>query len=75
MPNVLASVRCSHIAPAVALAKLGYHLLLEKPMATNAADCIAIASACEDAKARHRTHCVRMREHAWERKSIARTFE
>ncbi|EDQ88953.1 uncharacterized protein MONBRDRAFT_32534 [Monosiga brevicollis MX1] len=36
-----------HKAPAVAFAKLGYHILLEKPMAVTAADCRAIAEACE----------------------------
>ena len=35
-----------HRAPAVALAGLGYHLLLEKPMAVTEADCIAIRDAC-----------------------------
>jgi len=35
--------------PAVALARQGYHIVLEKPMATNARDCIAIADACEEA--------------------------
>jgi predicted dehydrogenase len=34
-----------HAAPAVALAALGYHLLLEKPMATTEADCRRIVAA------------------------------
>lgn len=36
-----------HKAPAVAFAKQGYHILLEKPMAVTAEDCIAIADACD----------------------------
>ncbi|KAI3357291.1 hypothetical protein L3Q82_015739, partial [Scortum barcoo] len=35
-----------HKEPAVAFAKKGYHLLLEKPMATTAEDCTAIVEAC-----------------------------
>jgi len=35
--------------PAVALARKGYHILLEKPMAVTKADCEAIATACEEA--------------------------
>lgn len=38
-----------HKEPAVALAALGYHILLEKPMAVTREDCLAIAAACEDA--------------------------
>jgi predicted dehydrogenase len=38
-----------HRDPAVALAGLGYHLLLEKPMAPHAEDARAIASAAEKA--------------------------
>jgi predicted dehydrogenase len=39
-----------HAAPAVALAALGYHLLLEKPMATSAeADCRRIVAAVRKA--------------------------
>eukprot|EP00041_Stephanoeca_diplocostata_P006457 m.86088 g.86088 ORF g.86088 m.86088 type:complete len:436 (-) comp16372_c0_seq11:2459-3766(-) len=37
-----------HMAPAVAFANLGYHILLEKPMAVTADDCIAIAGACDE---------------------------
>jgi predicted dehydrogenase len=36
-----------HMAPAVRLADLGYHLLLEKPMATTEVEAAAIASAAE----------------------------
>ncbi|CAG6021244.1 unnamed protein product [Menidia menidia] len=35
-----------HRDPAVAFAKRGYHVLLEKPMATTAEDCRAIVEAC-----------------------------
>uniref|UniRef100_A0A1A8FSY5 Gfo/Idh/MocA-like oxidoreductase N-terminal domain-containing protein n=1 Tax=Nothobranchius korthausae TaxID=1143690 RepID=A0A1A8FSY5_9TELE len=35
-----------HKDPAVAFAKKGYHILLEKPMATTAEDCVAIVEAC-----------------------------
>ncbi|XP_051281551.1 putative oxidoreductase YteT isoform X1 [Dicentrarchus labrax] len=35
-----------HKEPAVAFAKKGYHVLLEKPMATTAEDCKAIVEAC-----------------------------
>ncbi|KAM9786028.1 putative oxidoreductase YteT [Neosynchiropus ocellatus] len=35
-----------HKEPAVAFALRGYHILLEKPMATNAKDCRAIVGAC-----------------------------
>ncbi len=34
-----------HVEPAIAFAGLGYHLLLEKPMALNAADCCRIVDA------------------------------
>lgn len=35
-----------HKDPAVAFAKKGYHIMLEKPMATTAEDCIAIVDVC-----------------------------
>ncbi|XP_061639705.1 putative oxidoreductase YteT isoform X1 [Phyllopteryx taeniolatus] len=35
-----------HKEPAVAFANKGYHVLLEKPMATTAQDCIEIVGAC-----------------------------
>ncbi|KAG7520904.1 hypothetical protein JOB18_038440 [Solea senegalensis] len=35
-----------HKEPAMAFAKKGYHILLEKPMATTAEDCRAIVEAC-----------------------------
>ena len=34
-------------APAVAFAQLGYHALLEKPMAVSESDCREITAACE----------------------------
>ncbi|XP_059189626.1 putative oxidoreductase YteT isoform X2 [Centropristis striata] len=37
-----------HKEPAVAFAKKGYHILLEKPMATTAEDCRAIVKACTE---------------------------
>jgi predicted dehydrogenase len=38
-----------HVEPAVAFAELGYHVLLEKPMATSEAGCRRIAEAVERA--------------------------
>lgn len=38
-----------HVGPAVALARLGYHLLLEKPMAPTEAEARQIADAVEEA--------------------------
>ncbi|CAJ1085550.1 putative oxidoreductase YteT isoform X2 [Xyrichtys novacula] len=37
-----------HKEPAVAFAKKGYHVLLEKPMATTVEDCTAIVRACTE---------------------------
>jgi predicted dehydrogenase len=42
---VLATQDTLHVEPAVAFAGLGYHILLEKPMAPNEADCRRIAEA------------------------------
>ena len=36
-----------HTEAAVAAARCGYNILLEKPMATSADDCLAIVQACE----------------------------
>ena len=36
-----------HKEPAIAMANKGYHILLEKPMATSQEDCKAIVEACE----------------------------
>jgi predicted dehydrogenase len=38
-----------HVEPAIAFAELGYHVLLEKPMATTEADCRRIVAAVERA--------------------------
>lgn len=46
---VIATQDAMHEAPAVAFAGLGYHLLLEKPMAPTLAACHAIAAAVERA--------------------------
>ncbi|MFB6950631.1 Gfo/Idh/MocA family protein [Streptomyces niveus] len=46
---VIATQDRSHTGPAVALAGLGYHLLLEKPMATTERDTVAITEAARDA--------------------------
>ncbi|XP_029012936.1 uncharacterized protein zgc:154075 isoform X2 [Betta splendens] len=43
---VICTPDCLHKEPAVAFAKKGYHILLEKPMATTAVDCTAIVEAC-----------------------------
>eukprot|EP00095_Tigriopus_kingsejongensis_P004155 snap_masked-scaffold1541_size36691-processed-gene-0.1 protein:Tk04155 transcript:snap_masked-scaffold1541_size36691-processed-gene-0.1-mRNA-1 annotation:"predicted protein" len=37
-----------HKEPAMALAQKGYHLILEKPMAVDEAECEAIAQACQE---------------------------
>ncbi|HUQ06050.1 MAG TPA: Gfo/Idh/MocA family oxidoreductase [Kofleriaceae bacterium] len=47
---ILATPDALHVEPAVSFAALGYHLLLEKPMAPSAEDCHRIAAAAE----RHR---------------------
>jgi predicted dehydrogenase len=45
---VIATQDQFHAEPAVELARRGYHLLLEKPMATSEADCERIVRAAED---------------------------
>ncbi|HEB30649.1 MAG TPA: Gfo/Idh/MocA family oxidoreductase [Spirochaetes bacterium] len=42
----------NHVEPAVAAAEAGKHILLEKPMARTAADCIKIKAACDKAGVR-----------------------
>lgn len=42
---IIATPDAVHAGPAVALANKGYHMLLEKPMATNEEDCRRIAAA------------------------------
>ncbi len=44
---IIATPDALHAEPAVALAGLGYNLLLEKPMAPNAADCRRIVAAAQ----------------------------
>lgn len=46
---VIATQDADHVEPAVALARQGCHLLLEKPMATSEADCERIVDAAEEA--------------------------
>ncbi|WP_231950723.1 Gfo/Idh/MocA family protein [Allokutzneria albata] len=46
---VIATQDQEHMEPAVELARRGYHLLLEKPMATTEAACEAIVRAAEEA--------------------------
>ncbi|WP_406674813.1 Gfo/Idh/MocA family oxidoreductase [Nonomuraea sp. N2-4H] len=44
---VIATLDADHVEPAVRFAELGYHVLLEKPMATDLADCRRIVAAAE----------------------------
>ena len=44
---IVATPDALHAEPAVAFAELGYYILLEKPMAPNAADCRRIVAAAE----------------------------
>lgn len=44
---VIATQDADHAEPAVRFASLGYHILLEKPMATTEADCVRIVEAVE----------------------------
>ncbi|XP_069991140.1 trans-1,2-dihydrobenzene-1,2-diol dehydrogenase-like isoform X3 [Penaeus vannamei] len=46
---IVATQDQDHLKPSVALAKLGYHILLEKPMAVSEEDCRAIYEACQEA--------------------------
>ncbi|MBE0695490.1 MAG: Gfo/Idh/MocA family oxidoreductase [Anaerolineaceae bacterium] len=45
---IIATQDAMHLEPAVALAKLGYAILLEKPMAPNEADCQRIVAAAKE---------------------------
>jgi len=45
---IIATQDKDHVAPAVAFARRGYHVLLEKPMAVTEEDCRRISSACEE---------------------------
>ena len=42
---IVATLDADHVEPAVALARKGYHLMVEKPMAPNARDCERIVEA------------------------------
>jgi predicted dehydrogenase len=44
---IIATPDVLHAEPAIAFAELAYHILLEKPMAPNAADCRRIAAAAQ----------------------------
>jgi predicted dehydrogenase len=44
---VIATLDTEHAEPAIRFAGLGYHILLEKPMATTEADCVRIVEAVE----------------------------
>jgi predicted dehydrogenase len=46
---IIATQDAEHVEPAVRFAGLGYHILLEKPMATSEADCARIVEAVERA--------------------------
>jgi predicted dehydrogenase len=46
---IIATQDAQHVEPAVACAAWGYHLLLEKPMAPNPADCRRIVAAAQRA--------------------------
>lgn len=49
---VITTLDNMHMEPAVEFARLGYHIMLEKPMAVSEADCRAIVAAVEEAKVR-----------------------
>jgi predicted dehydrogenase len=42
---IIATQDALHVEPAITFARLGYHILLEKPIATNEADCYRIIEA------------------------------
>jgi predicted dehydrogenase len=46
---VIATPDREHAGPAIRAARLGYHILLEKPMAVNEQDCVSIVEAVEQA--------------------------
>jgi predicted dehydrogenase len=46
---IITTPDAQHAEPAIAFAKQGYHLLLEKPMSPNEADCRAIVQAVREA--------------------------
>jgi len=55
---------CLHTAPALAAMRAGYHLLLEKPMATTAGDCRALVQTSrETGRQLHVCHVLRYTKH------------
>jgi len=58
---IIATPDSLHVDPAIALAEKGYHILLEKPMAPNEADCRRIIQAVEDRGDIHFAVCYVMR--------------
>ena len=58
---IIATPDAMHAAPAIALVGKGYHILLEKPMAPNEADCRRIIQAVEDRGDIHFAVCHVMR--------------
>ncbi|XP_068207227.1 putative oxidoreductase YteT isoform X1 [Palaemon carinicauda] len=46
---IVATQDQDHVKPTIKLAKIGYHILLEKPMAVTAEDCRTIYEACQEA--------------------------
>ncbi|MFI6539617.1 Gfo/Idh/MocA family protein [Nonomuraea sp. NPDC050547] len=46
---IIATMDADHVEPAVRFAELGYHILLEKPMAVSEQDCRTIVAAAEKA--------------------------
>jgi len=58
---IVATPDSLHVDPAIALAEKGYHILLEKPMAPNEADCRRIIQAVEDRGDIHLAVCHVMR--------------
>ncbi len=49
---LIATPHADHVAQVIAAAEAGLHVLVEKPMATSAADCTAMIEACEAAGVR-----------------------
>jgi predicted dehydrogenase len=47
---IIATQDAMHVEPAIALAKQGYAILLEKPMAPKEEDCVRIAQAAQEAQ-------------------------